>query len=78
MQKVLDLTDSSVQKVLEIKNEDLVKPFDYDLTQKIAIKARQMGYEAIRAPSSAGEGKILTVFQDRLLPGSNLRIESKK
>ena len=78
LQKVLDLTDSSNQKVLEIKNEDLIKPFDYDLTQKIAIKARQMGYEAVLAPSSAGQGEILVVFQDLLLQGSTLKIEKKK
>lgn len=78
LQKVLDLTDSSNQKVLEIKNEDLIKPFDYDLTLRIAIKARQMGYEAVLAPSSAGEGKILAVFQDLLLQASTLKIEKKR
>jgi RES domain-containing protein len=78
LQKVLDLTDSSIQKVLALKNEDLVKPFDYDLTQKIAVRARQIGYEAVLAPSSAGEGKILAVFQDLLLQGSTLKIERKK
>lgn len=78
LQKVLDLTDSSVQKALELEKEDLVKPFDYDLTQKIATRARKMGYEAVLAPSSVGQGKILIVFQDLLLQGSTLKIERKK
>jgi RES domain-containing protein len=75
LQKVLDPTDSLNQIVLEIQNEDLIKPFDYGLTQKIAIKTRPIGYEAVPAPSSAGKGKILAVFQDLFLKGSIVKIE---
>lgn len=78
LQKVLDLSDPSVRETLELEKEDLIKPFDYELMRKIAIRVRKMGYEAILAPSSVGEGKILAVFRDLLLPGSTLKIEKKK
>jgi RES domain-containing protein len=41
-------------------------------TQALGAAAQYLGREAILAPSAAGEGRVLAVFIDRLLPDSRV------
>lgn len=72
LQRVLDLTDPTVCRQLGIDPAMLVQPADYTLTRSIARAARENGFEAILAPSAAGTGPILSIFTDRLAPGSHV------
>jgi len=78
LQKVLDLTDSKVLSALGIKPELLIHPTDHVLTRQIAILAREAGFEAILAPSSAGPEHILAIFSDRLSSKSKVEIVKRK
>ena len=74
----LDLTNSSFQKKLGIFKEQLTQPFDFSLTQVIAREARNLGFEAIIAPSAIGEDcSTLVVFKDKLNPPSYCILDKK-
>lgn len=69
--RVLDLTARTVQDMLGVTPEALTRP-EYALTHAIAKAAREAGFEAILAPSSAGSGAILAIFSDRLAERSRI------
>jgi len=70
LQAVVDLTRSAslppALAHLDLASDDLTA------TQAIGEAAQYLGREAILAPSAAGEGNVLAVFIDRLLPGSRV------
>jgi RES domain-containing protein len=70
LQAVVDLThpESLSQEFGEV---DLISD-DLSVTQSIGEAAQYLGREAILAPSAAGEGNVLAVFIDRLLPESRV------
>lgn len=78
LQKVLDLTDPKVLLKLGIELKTLIHPTDRHLTRQIAVLAREAGFEAILAPSSAGPGQILAVFSDQLSSESKVEVVKKK
>lgn len=78
LQRVLDLTDPHVCNELKIAPEFLVHLSRYVLTQQIAKEAREIGFEAILAPSSTGAGVILAIFMDRLDLRSKIEIVDLK
>lgn len=77
LQRVLDLTERTVQDALGVAPEALTRRAEYALTQAIAQSAREAGFEAILAPSSAGTGVILAIFTDRLGEGSRVAIAAR-
>ncbi len=70
LQAVVDLTRSAslppALAHLDLASDDLTA------TQAIGEAAQYLGREAILAPSAAGEGNVLAVFIDRLLPESRV------
>jgi RES domain-containing protein len=70
LQAVVDLTkpESLPQELADI---DLSSD-DLTATQAVGEAAQYLGREAILAPSAAGEGSVLAVFIDRLLPQSRV------
>ncbi|MEW6682228.1 MAG: RES family NAD+ phosphorylase [Nitrospirota bacterium] len=77
LQRVLDLTASTVRDALDLPPEALTRPTDYALTRAIARSAREAGFEAILAPSAAGKGTILAIFTDRLAEGSGVAAKTR-
>lgn len=69
--KCLDLTNPSLRQTLGVSVDQLIDPSDFSLTQSIAREARNLGFEAIVAPSAVGEDcSSLVVFKDKLIPPS--------
>jgi RES domain-containing protein len=70
LKAVVDLTDPEVLPKgladLDFGSDDLSS------TQGVGEAAQYLGREAILAPSAAGEGNVLAVFIDRLLPDSRV------
>ena len=70
LQAVIDLTQTTslpdALSDLEFSSDDLTA------TQAIGEAGQYLGREAILAPSAAGEGNVLAVFIDRLLPESRV------
>ena len=68
LQAVVDLTrvTSSPDALSDLK----FSSDDLTATQAVGEAAQYLGREAILAPSAAGEGNVLAVFIDRLLPES--------
>lgn len=67
--KVLDLTNPTILKKLNIKKDDILckkKNGKWDLTWKIARIARECEFEAILAPSITGLGNNLIIFNEYL------------
>lgn len=77
LQRLLDLTASTVQDSLGLTADALTRPSDYALTRAIARSAREAGFEAILAPSAAGMGTILAIFADRLGEGSRVAMKTR-
>ena len=76
--KCLDLTNSSFRKKLGISREQLIEPFDFSMTHSIAREARNLGFEAIIAPSAIGDDcSTLVVFKDKLNPPSYCILDEK-
>ncbi len=78
LNKVLDLTDPTVLSELKVERQDLTHPTDYTLTRRIANMAREAGFEAILAPSSASPGTIIAIFSDRLDTRSKLAVVKRR
>lgn len=70
LQAVVDLTrpESLPSELVDV---DLISD-DLSVTQAVGEAAQYLGREAILAPSAAGEGNVLAVFIDRLLPESRV------
>ena len=80
LEKVLDLTDDTILKILGLKKRDLMYKKNengWNLTQKIARLAYQIGVEAILVPSATGKGNNLAVF-DKYIKKKNIKLISKK
>jgi hypothetical protein len=76
--KCLDLTNPSILKKIDISKEQLIIPFDFSITQVLAREARNLGFEAIIAPSAIGEDcSTLVVFKDKLNPPSCCILDEK-
>lgn len=70
--RCLNLTDVTILERLDIKYESLITPYDFSTTQSISRKARNIGFEAIQAPSAIGKDCYsLVVFKDKLIPPSS-------
>ena len=70
LQAVVDLTHSELLPQV-LADIDLISD-DLTGTQAIGEAAQYLGREAILAPSAAGQGNVLAVFIDRLLPESRV------
>lgn len=71
LSKCLDLTNPKNREHLGLSVEDLIDPADFSATQSIAREARQVGFEAIIAPSAIGEDcYTIVIFKDKLQPPS--------
>jgi RES domain-containing protein len=63
--RVLDLTDSSVREHVGAEERDLVGD-RWEPAQRIGAAAYEAGIEAIRSPSAAGRDDVLAVFPGHL------------
>lgn len=71
IQKCLDLLNADVLQTLGISRDDLVRDADLSIPQGVSREARNAGFEAVIAPSAAGEQcSTLVVFKDKLSPPS--------
>ena len=53
LEKVLDLTDPEVRKMLNVDYNDIVDKYEYDLTHQLGDLAKKHGFDGIKAPSAA-------------------------
>ena len=65
--RVLDLTSPKFYDFLGVSKEVVLQ--DEALCLQIADQARDLGYEALLAPSATGSGTNLVIYQDKLAPG---------
>jgi RES domain-containing protein len=77
LQRVLNLDSDVVRKEWSLTTEAL-RSSNWEPCQRVARRARNEGYEAIRFPSATGSGGNLAIFLDRLLPGSFVRINESE
>lgn len=69
--RCLSLVDQTVLQSIGIVRDDLTRDNDFSVPQNVAREARNVGFEALVAPSAAGdECGNLVVFKDRLAPPS--------
>lgn len=71
LSEVLDLTDDTSVKQLNINKGDLLRvtgnvAYDYEITREIARMARAKGIEGLLVPSVTSKGKNLVIFIDNL------------
>jgi RES domain len=70
LQAIIDLTEPRALPEglasLDFRSDNLTT------TQAIGEAAQYLGREGILAPSAAGDGKVLAVFIDRLMPDSRV------
>lgn len=83
LQKVLDLTNPNILKILRIKKQNLLRSNEeeddgYELPRKLASQAYRNGYEALLVPSATGKRKNLVVFLNNCLKGSIVEVISKE
>lgn len=71
LSRVLDLATDDGPEAIGVSAGDLTSD-DASTCQAVGAAAHYLGFEAIRARSAAGEGEILAVFWDKLLPGSSV------
>lgn len=86
LSRVLDLTNPSVRRRLDIKKVDIIRPgwqHEQDvfkreaITQTIGRLVREVGFEALLVPSAVWvHGKNLNVFPDKLELGSIIQAEN--
>jgi RES domain-containing protein len=72
LQHVLDLRMEAHAAALGLV-EDWLADDDPSKCQLVGEAAHHIGLEALLAPSAAGQGEVLAVFLDRILPGSIVR-----
>ncbi|MGH9185830.1 MAG: RES family NAD+ phosphorylase [Acidimicrobiales bacterium] len=65
LEKVLDLTDSSVLASLAVETNGLIRP-DHAYTQQIGEAAHERAAQAIKAPSATGVDQVLAIFPENL------------
>lgn len=65
LEKVLDLTDTSVVASLAAETNDLIRP-DHAYTQQIGEAAHERGAQGIKAPSATGVDEVLAIFPENL------------
>lgn len=71
IERCLDLISEEILRKMGITQDDLVRDNDFSIPQGIAREARNVGFEAIIAPSAVGAAcKTLVVFKDKLSPPS--------
>ena len=71
LERVLDLTDTTVLGKLSLVKDDLMKEKSaggWLVTQMLANNAYKCGIEALLVPSIAGQGKNLVVFDKYIIP----------
>jgi RES domain-containing protein len=73
LSRVLDLTRADVQAALGVSITDLISE-DTTLPQAIGEAAHHLGYEAVLAPSAAGDGYALAIFLDNRAADSVLEV----
>ncbi|MBA3234480.1 MAG: RES domain-containing protein, partial [Chloroflexi bacterium] len=73
LSRVLDLTRPDVCAALGVSENDLTDD-EVALPQAIGEAAHHLGYEAILAPSAAGDGNVLAIFLDNRAADSVLEI----
>lgn len=65
LEKVLDLTDTTVLGELGLAPDALVRD-SHELTREIGEAAYEQGFQAIRSPSATGVDDVLAVFVEKL------------
>jgi RES domain-containing protein len=75
LEAVLDLTGSEALAAVGL-SETLLLSDDPTPCQQVGEAAHHLGREALLAPSVTGEGSVLAVFLERLLPASRVEIVS--
>jgi hypothetical protein len=73
--RVADLRDDAVRKSLGLSPGDLVSA-DYSMTQTAASRLRRARAQGVLAPSDAGEGHNLVVFEENLDGSCRVRVRS--
>ncbi len=73
LSRVLDLTRPDVCAALGVIEDDLTAG-EVALPQSIGEAAHHLGYEAVLAPSAAGDGSVLAIFLDNRAADSVLEI----
>lgn len=63
--KVLDLTDPSTLRALDISTDDLIRD-DHRFTQELGEAAHQHGFNGIRTPSATGVDHVLAILPENL------------
>ncbi len=64
--RVLDLTSTEFYDSLGVSKEAVLQ--DEALCLQIADQARELGFEALLAPSATGSGTNLVIYQEKLAP----------
>lgn len=77
LQRVVDLT-SEVNRHRVGFSLVVITDDDIRICQAIGEAAHYMGFEGIAAPSAAAEGDSLSIFLNRLLPGSSVTAEEEE
>lgn len=73
LSRVLDVTSEPVLAALGVSEADLTAD-DPVIPRSIGETAHHLGYEAILAPSAAGEGRVLAIFLDNRAADSVLEV----
>lgn len=73
LSRVLDLTNRDVRAALGVSAADLTGE-DPAVPQAIGETAHHLGYEAILAPSAAGQGHALAIFLDNRAADSLIEV----
>ena len=65
LDRVLDLTDSSVLESIGVQLPDLIRP-DHGFTQQIGEAAHERGVQGIKSASATGVDQVLAIFPENL------------
>ena len=74
--RVLDLTDGDTLQALGIAAE-AISGDDTTLPRAIGEAANHLGFEAILAPSAAGDGVVVAIILNNQAAGSLLSVEGE-
>jgi len=72
---LLDLTNLDAVKAVGLE-EGHLRADDAGLCQAVGEAAHHLGREGVLAPSATGEGVVLAIFVERLLPASRFEVVS--